>query len=298
LSNIFSNEDIEYIYKYYNGSNLKEITKKLKRKHVSNICRIARKLGLTDKGRSGFFKGHNKTKKIIWTHKMIEFLKDNYKKMPYRELSKNLHSSEDTIRRKLKELKLVKLEPGESIWDYVDHPRGMKDKTHTKTNRAKISNFQKKYWKTKSKQEIDNRTIKANRTKKINGTINPNRNKRNPYSRAKGGKRPDLGDIYFRSAWEANIARYFNLLGIKWEYEPKEFVFQDVQRGCISYTPDFYLPDEDRWVEVKGWMDKKSITKLNRFKKYFLEEFNKLEIIDEGRYKTIEKNKSLIPGWE
>lgn len=44
--------------------------------------------------------------------------------------------------------------------------------------------------------------------------------------RSKGGIRPDLGR-YFRSAWEANIARYLNFLQKhgeieSWEYESEE----------------------------------------------------------------------------
>lgn len=112
------------------------------------------------------------------------------------------------------------------------------------------------------------------------------------------GKRADLGNIFFRSKWEANIARYFNFVGTKWEYEPKEFFFDGIRKGCVSYKPDFYLPEEDRWVEVKGYMDQKSKTKLKRFAKYYPEEAAKLEIIDKKKYKEFEKYSSLIPGWE
>jgi len=112
-----------------------------------------------------------------------------------------------------------------------------------------------------------------------------------------GGKRKDLDNAYFRSSWEANIARYFNLVGIEWEYEPKQFEFP-VKRGCVSYKPDFYLPKEDVWIEVKGYMDQKSKTKLNRFKKYYPDEYKKLSIIGKEAYKSIAKYKTLIPFWE
>ena len=36
----------------------------------------------------------------------------------------------------------------------------------------------------------------------------------------KAGKRSDIGADYFRSSWEANIARLLNALGIDWMYEP------------------------------------------------------------------------------
>lgn len=119
------------------------------------------------------------------------------------------------------------------------------------------------------------------------------------HSRAKGGKRKDLDNIYFRSSWEANIARYYNYLGIKWEYEPKTFVFKNITRGSVSYTPDFYIPEEDKWIEVKGWMDSKSKTKLRRFKDQYPEEYSKLVLIQEKEYNSIKRKLScFIKNWE
>ena len=100
---------------------------------------------------------------------------------------------------------------------------------------------------------------------------------KNPRAISRKGKREDLGGQYFRSNQEANLARVFNHLGVRWQYEPKEFEFP-VPRGNRFYTPDFYLPDLDRWVEVKGWLDEQSLTKLRRFKKYYPDEFKKLQL--------------------
>ena len=97
--------------------------------------------------------------------------------------------------------------------------------------------------------------------------------------RYKGGKREDLDNVYFRSASEANFARYLKFLKIEFQHEPRTFLFPGVRRGNVSYLPDFYLPKEDRWVEVKGWFDPSSKTKLKRFKKYFPEQFAKLTIV-------------------
>jgi len=116
------------------------------------------------------------------------------------------------------------------------------------------------------------------------------------YSRSNQGKRKDLNDTFFRSSWEANVARYFNFVGIKWEFESKTFWFENIKRGNRSYTPDFYLPEEDRYVEVKGWMDKSSKTKLKRMAKYYPN--IKIEIIAKDEYKAIAKWKRLIPNWE
>ncbi len=86
--------------------------------------------------------------------------------------------------------------------------------------------------------------------------------------------------IYFRSKWEYVYAKYLQWqlkAGIiaRWEYEPETFWFEAIKRGVRSYRPDFavYLASGKRyWVEVKGYMDAKSKTKIKRFNKYFPEE--------------------------
>jgi len=104
--------------------------------------------------------------------------------------------------------------------------------------------------------------------------------------RSYGGERADIG-IYCRSRWEANLCRYYNYTGIKWLYEPKIFYFNDsllmgkkkIKKGTLSYTPDFYLSELDKWVEVKGHLRYKDKVKLKRFRKYYPEYFAKLEFI-------------------
>jgi hypothetical protein len=129
---------------------------------------------------------------------------------------------------------------------------------------------------------------------------------RSGYTRSRGGKRADLGGIYFRSAWEANYARYLNLLiqdgQIKsWEYEPHTFVFEAIKRGTRAYTPDFKVivkGGAHEWHEVKGWMDERSQTRLKRMAKYFPDE--KIIIIGPDWFRKA--NKSALPGvvhgWE
>ena len=51
----------------------------------------------------------------------------------------------------------------------------------------------------------------------------------------------------FRSRLEARWAVFFDTLGMKWEYEPQGYTVDD---EC--YLPDFWLPETETWVEVKG----------------------------------------------
>jgi len=87
-----------------------------------------------------------------------------------------------------------------------------------------------------------------------------------------GGKRN-----FYRSSWEVKYARHLqNLKSYKeikdWLHEPQTFWFDGIRRGVVSYLPDFKVFRNDGthyWVEVKGFMDAKSATKIKRFKKYF-----------------------------
>ena len=69
-------------------------------------------------------------------------------------------------------------------------------------------------------------------------------------------------NIPMRSTWEANFAKWCDLSGIKWLYESKTF-----DLGSTTYTPDFYLPEFDLWIEVKGWLTEKSKEKMSIFNK-------------------------------
>lgn len=55
----------------------------------------------------------------------------------------------------------------------------------------------------------------------------------------------------FRSRLEARVAVALDEMGIKYFYEPEGYALSSGER----YLPDFYLPDLDYYVEVKGKND-------------------------------------------
>lgn len=125
------------------------------------------------------------------------------------------------------------------------------------------------------------------------------------HTRARGGRREDLGNRYFRSSWEANWARYLNwLIQIgeirSWEYEIDTFEFSRIKRGNRTYTPDFKITNSNgstEYHEVKGYMDKSSKTKLDRMARYYPN--IRVILIDEPAYKAIASQfKRSLPGWE
>lgn len=193
------------------------------------------------------------------------------------------------------------------VWQEKPHPRGMAGKKHTPETLAKVSEASKRSWATwktfgigmmspERLQEASN--IMSERARKMAAE--------RTHSRAKGGRRDDLGDTFFRSRWEANYARYLNLLmklGAveSWEYEPKTFWFEKILRGVRSYKPDFrvfYKGDPvPEYVEIKGWVTAKDRTKWKRMKKYH--PGIKLIVVGEKEYNALARKwKSAIPNWE
>lgn len=133
---------------------------------------------------------------------------------------------------------------------------------------------------------------------------NPELYPRTQTRRGSGGRRADLENKYFRSSWEANYARYLNFLVrqrqiVSWSFEAESFEFP-VKRGTRFYTPDFKVVNLNGSVEyheIKGWMDQRSRTKLNRMKKHH--PHIKLLLIEQRAYYEIaHKVGPLIPGWE
>lgn len=112
-------------------------------------------------------------------------------------------------------------------------------------------------------------------------------------SKGKNGIRPDIDPkINFYSTWEANIARVFNLAGLKWQYAPKLF-----DLGKHTYRPDFYLPDFGVFIEIKNFLSPYSLERDFLFRQKY--PHIKLEMILKPEYLEIKSNyKELVDTWE
>ena len=112
-------------------------------------------------------------------------------------------------------------------------------------------------------------------------------------ARGKAGIRKEISKtIYFYSRWEANIARLFNYLGINWTHQPKTF-----NLVSQNYTPDFYLPEDDIYIEVKNFLWKYSKIRDRKFRKIYPN--IKLTLLLKKDYLELEKKYShLIKNWE
>jgi len=64
-----------------------------------------------------------------------------------------------------------------------------------------------------------------------------------------------------RSSYERLVSDWLFAYNIKHFYEFKRFYF-----GNYSYLPDYYIPELDLWIEIKGYMDTKSKIQIKLFK--------------------------------
>lgn len=70
-----------------------------------------------------------------------------------------------------------------------------------------------------------------------------------------------------RFAHEAEVeyAKILDYHGVPWLYEPTTFVLEEDEDGNVleAFTPDFYLPDQDMYIEVTV-MKQSLVTRKNR----------------------------------
>jgi hypothetical protein len=71
--------------------------------------------------------------------------------------------------------------------------------------------------------------------------------------------------VEFAHASERQFARLLDFYQIEWEYEPRSFDLEWDRDGNViqRFTPDFYLPQYDLYIEITT-MSQKLVTKKNR----------------------------------
>lgn len=82
-----------------------------------------------------------------------------------------------------------------------------------------------------------------------------------PVFQAYCGSRPPR----FANRSELECAKILDYYGIRWDYEPRSFVLDRDAEGRVvsAFTPDFYLPDQNLFIEVTV-MKQSLVTRKNR----------------------------------
>ena len=74
-----------------------------------------------------------------------------------------------------------------------------------------------------------------------------------------------VGSPRFANRIEFECAKILDFYGVPWQYEPHQFVLERDHQGRVTsaFTPDFYLPDQELYVEVTV-MKQSLVTRKNR----------------------------------
>ena len=69
----------------------------------------------------------------------------------------------------------------------------------------------------------------------------------------------------FANDAELECAKILDYHGVPWDYEPRTFVLEQDDEGRVleAFTPDFYLPEQDLYLEVTV-MKQSLVTRKNR----------------------------------
>ncbi len=69
----------------------------------------------------------------------------------------------------------------------------------------------------------------------------------------------------FANRSELECAKVLDYYRVPWQYEPRTFVLEEDEGGRVveAFTPDFYLPEQDLYVEVTV-LKQSLVTRKNR----------------------------------
>jgi hypothetical protein len=83
----------------------------------------------------------------------------------------------------------------------------------------------------------------------------------------------------FASRAELECAKVLDYYGVPWEYEPRTFVLETDESGRVTeaFAPDFYLPDQDLYIELTV-MKQSLVTRKNRKLRKLRERYPEVKI--------------------
>ena len=86
-------------------------------------------------------------------------------------------------------------------------------------------------------------------------------------------------EVRFAHNSERQFARLLDFYGINWEYEPRTFTLEYDRAGnpAQAFTPDFYLPAYDLYIEITT-LNQKLVTKKNRKSRRLREQYHEVNI--------------------
>jgi hypothetical protein len=90
-------------------------------------------------------------------------------------------------------------------------------------------------------------------------------------------KNVEYNGVKFKGRWEVIVAKWLDQNRIKWLHEYKSFNYE--WNGIRKYYPDFYLPDFDLFLEVKGYETERDLEKWKSVSNLIVFKLNEIKKI-------------------
>jgi len=156
---------------------------------------------------------------------------------------------------------------------------GFKGKKHTDESKEKNRQSTTQQWKDGLKtlpEAFYEKRPQTDETKsKISKSMLGNNN-----ANHRGDRQSYYKNIRMDSKWEVATAEYLESQNIKFIYGEIVFYLDD-----STYRPDFYLPEFDSFIEVKGFWREKNLEKFFKFKIMYRD--IKIEVWDKDKLKEL-----------
>lgn len=157
----------------------------------------------------------------------------------------------------------AKLRAKESCWNRgKTKEKDQRIKKYAETYSKKIESGEIVTWSKGLSKESDHRIARV--AEKISATVSKKRDEgtwHNSFSRA---RQHSYANELFHGSWEIKTAMWFDKNHVVWERNKRQFDYVFLEKAR-KYTPDFFLPEHDCYLEVKGWKTSKDEAKWSQF---------------------------------
>ena len=76
---------------------------------------------------------------------------------------------------------------------------------------------------------------------------------------------PIAGEIYVDATWELSFAQLLDRVNIPWNRNKKRFNYINLKSKKATYQPDFFIPNWNKYIEVKGYKTDLDVCKWTQF---------------------------------
>jgi len=99
-------------------------------------------------------------------------------------------------------------------------------------------------------------------------------------------KNIEYNGVKLKGGWEIIVAKWLDENNVKWEHETKSFDYE--WNGIRKYYPDFYLPDFDLFIEVKGYQTERDLHKWESVKNLVVFKLDEIKKIKNNNLKIVD----------